>query len=96
MKVLRNRKTQNKAIKITEAMLKRLILQEMKGLTGKIVDVESVKAREIEADEYADTLEKDIDIYKALQIKENRIKRQQVALARRAKRISEAKKATKK
>ena len=64
--------------KITSKQLKRLILSEAKKLQKessfkKPEDTSKVKAKEYEAGEEADTLEKDIDILKALKIKEAKI-----------------------
>ena len=65
--------------KLTPALLKKLVLQEKRRIresleSGTLEDVEKVKAEEVEADEYADSLEKDIDWMKALKITERRLK----------------------
>ena len=46
---------------------------QKEAVAGKIEDVSKVKAKEVDADGYADTLEQDIDYIKALKIKENKI-----------------------
>jgi len=64
--------------KITPSFLKKIIIDEARKLRLETLeqgkeDVEKVVADEIEADEYADTLEKEIDFIKALKIKEARL-----------------------
>ena len=77
--------------KITPSFLKKMIVDEAKKLrletleTG-VTDVEKVEAEEVDADEYADSLEKDIDHVKALQIHERRLSRKLKAI-REAKRL---------
>ena len=44
----------------------RRLQRESSGLSGKVQPTEKVKADEVDADGYADTLEKDIDFIKAL------------------------------
>ena len=53
-------------------------------------------AEEVEADEYADTLEQDLDMYKAMKIKETRIKRQHRKMIREARKIRALKNKAKK
>ena len=71
--------------KITPSFLKKMIVDEAKKLrletleTG-VTDVEKVEAEEVDADEYADSLEKDIDHVKALQIHERRLSRKLKAI----------------
>jgi len=64
-----------KNVKLTPALLKRIIFEERKKMLETLEqgkeDSEKVKAEEVEADEFADTLEKDIDFMVALKIKEN-------------------------
>jgi hypothetical protein len=75
--------------KITPSFLKKMIMREARRLrletleTG-VTDPEKVKAVEVDADEYAESLESDIDYVKALKIHERR-------LARKMKKIQEAK-----
>lgn len=49
-----------------------LIKEEVAKLGAEMKDVEDVKAQEVEADGYADTLEKHVDMQKALKIKEHK------------------------
>ena len=63
--------------KLTPALLKKLVLQEKRRIretleTG-VEDPEKVKAKEVEGDEFADSLESDIDWMKALKIHERRL-----------------------
>lgn len=65
--------------KLTPTLLRKLVLQEKRRIrealeSGALEDVEKVKAEEVEADEYADSLESDIDWMKALKITERRLK----------------------
>ena len=53
----------------------RKIQREMKDPIAKgVSDPEKVKAEEVDADEFADTLEKDIDFMKVLKIQEKRLR----------------------
>lgn len=58
--------------KLTEKQLKKIVKEEMTSF-GKEIPVEDVKAEETEADDLADTLEKDIDMLKVLKIKEAKL-----------------------
>lgn len=79
--------------KLTPAMLRNIVKEEMARVNeafGKMKDVESEKAKETDADEYADALEKKHDFYKALGLEEarltrrlSRIREQRRRLARR-------------
>jgi hypothetical protein len=66
--------------RITPNFLKKIIVQEARKLrletleTG-VTDPEKVKAEEVDADEFADSLAKDIDHIKVLKIKENRLRK---------------------
>ena len=65
---------------LTPALLRKIVLEERAKLmevleTGKD-HPEDVDADETDADGYADTLEKDIDHYKALKIHEARLRNQ--------------------
>ena len=65
--------------KLTPAKLRQLVLSERKRLfesdpiLAGVEDPEKVSAEEVDADEQAGTLEKDIDYLKALKIHEKRI-----------------------
>ena len=73
-------------MKLTPAVLKNLILDEASKL-GKMKDVEDVKAKEVDADEFADSLEKKIDYVKALKIEETRLRRRLAQIAETRTRI---------
>ena len=67
-----------KSRKLTPALLRKLVLQEKRRIresleSGTLEDVEKVKADEVDADEYANSLESDIDWMKALKIQEKRL-----------------------
>ena len=63
--------------KLTPSLLRKIVLQERNKLKESLeqgeVEIEKVEAEEVDADDYADTLEKDIDYIKALKISERRI-----------------------
>lgn len=75
-----------KVRKLSMAELHKIIKEEV-GKLGPVKDVEDAKADEVDADEYAETLEKKLDMQKALKIKEQKallylesLRRQQMAL----------------
>ncbi len=77
--------------KLTPRMLRRMVLQERRRLretsdpvAAGVEDPEKVSAEEVDADELAGSLEKDIDYLKALKIHERRLRS-------KLKRVSEAK-----
>jgi len=74
---------------MTSAALRKFVMKEAAKLSGELEDVSKVKAEEVEADGYADTLESDLDMYKAMKIKEARLRR------RYRKMMSEARKVRK-
>lgn len=83
------------ARKLTPAVLKKMILEEASKLdTDKkkyekdLVDV-AAKTKKVDADEYADTLEKEIDHAAALKVKE-------AVLRAKLRKVQEARKASKK
>lgn len=64
--------------RITPDFLKKMILDEAKKLQKETLEMgkdhpEKVSAEEVDADEYADTLEKEIDHMKALKIHEQKL-----------------------
>ena len=67
--------------------LRNFVMKEAAKLTGKLEPVEKVSAEEVDADGYADTLEQDLDIYKAMKIKEARMRRQYRKLVREARKV---------
>ena len=82
-----------KARKLTPTVLRRIVLQEKRRMMREtsdpvaagIEDPEKVDAEEVDADEYADSLEKDIDHMKALKVHERKLRL-------KLKKIQEAKK----
>lgn len=87
-------------IKLTPALLKKIVLEEkrkiMETLEQGKEDSEKVKAEEVDADEQAEVLEKDIDFIAALKIQESILKKKyakvQAAKKRLVKKISESSK----
>ncbi len=82
-RVRRNRR----AKQMTPAQLRRFVMREAAKLSGELEPVEKVSAEEVDADGYADSLEKDIDMYKAMKIKEARIKKQHQKMIKEARRV---------
>ncbi len=82
--------------KMSAASLRRLVLREAAKLSGELEDVSKVEAEEVDADGYADTLEQDIDMYKAMKIKEARMRRQYNKLVREARKVRRNKNLAKK
>lgn len=76
--------------------LRKLVLEEVSKMTGKLEPVEKVSAEEVDADGYAETLEQDIDMYKAMKIKEAKLKRQHARLVKEARRVRRNKQLAKK
>lgn len=68
-------KTNVKPIQLTPKMLRRLIEAEVKKGFGDMEDVEKREkdTDEVDADEYADALEKHVDYLKALKVEEKRL-----------------------
>lgn len=76
-------------MKLTPELLKKIIAEE----AAKFGDMESTEDRagdveEVDADEYADSLEKKIDYVKALKIEESRIRRRLSEIANIKRKIS--------
>ena len=84
------------AKKMTAAALRRLVIKEAAKLSGELDDVSKVEAEEVDADGYADTLEQDLDMYKAMKIKEARMRRQYKKLVREARKVRRNKNLAKK
>ena len=78
-----------KQIKLTPTLLRKLVLQEKRKIQESLEqgeeETEKVDADEVDADDLADSIEKDIDFIKALKIQEN-------ILTRKMKKVQEAKK----
>lgn len=85
-----------RVIKLSVAALQKIIAEE-KGKLGPIGDVtkEPKKTKEVNADEYAGTLEKEIDHLKAMKVKEasmiKDLKKLREEMKLRASKINEAK-----
>ncbi len=85
-----------RVIKLTVADLQRIISEE-KGKLGPMGDVgkEAKKTKEVQADKYADTLEKDVDHLKAMKVKEaallQGLKKLREEMKAKAQRVQEAK-----
>lgn len=77
----------NTAKKMSSRALRNFVMKEAAKLTGKLEPVEKVSAEEVDADGYADTLEQDLDMYKAMKIKEARMRRQYRKLVREARKV---------
>lgn len=81
-------------MKLTSALLRKIVSEEMarkrrvesKGL-GKMKDVDSVRAEEVDADEYANALEKKMDHAKALKTEEARLARRLASVKEQRRRI---------
>ena len=81
---------------LTPALLKRLIAEERSKLfketsdpvVAGVEEAEDVSAEEVEASEYAGSLEKDIDHLKALKIAEARLRRIAKQVSRKKKLVS--------
>lgn len=82
-----------KAVKrLTPSMLKKLIVQERKKMIESsdpvesgVTDPEDVEAEEVEAEDQADTLAKDIDHLKVLKVQESKLRKmlREVSLKRK-------------
>ena len=85
-----------RAQKMSTRSLRQFVMKEAAKLSGELEAVEKVKAEEVEASEYADTLEQDIDMYKAMKIKEARLRREYRKMMSEAKRVRRNKQLAKK
>ena len=90
------RTRKNSVKKMSASSLRKFVMREAAKLSGELEDVSKVQAEEVEADEYADTLEQDIDMYKAMQIKEARMRREYRRLVREARKVRRNKNLAKK
>lgn len=88
MSKLRKNKRNRRTRKLSPRSLRRLVLEEKKRLDEKKAELTS-KAREVDADEYADTLAKDIDFVKALKIKEGKLQAALAQVRERKKKIQQ-------
>ena len=80
-----------KRIKLTPALLRKLVIQEKKKIQESLEqgeeNVDKVKAEEVDAGEYADSLEKDIDHIAVLKIQESILKRKYAKVQKAKKRL---------
>ena len=79
----RNRRNRRAKV-MTPAQLRRFVIRESEKLSGELEPVEDVSAEEVDADGYADTIEQDIDMYKAMKIKEIKLRRAHRKLVKEA------------
>jgi len=86
----------SRAQKMGSESLRRFVMKEAAKLSGELEPVDKVKAEEVEASEYADTLEQDIDMYKAMKIKEARLRRKYRKMMSEARKIRRNKRLAKK
>ena len=82
--------------RMTPSQLRRFVIRESEKLTGELDAVEDVSAEEVDADGYADTLESDIDMYKAMKIKEARLRRRYRKMMSEARKVRKNKRIAKK
>ena len=88
----RSRRTQQ----MSAASLRRFVMREAAKLSGELEPVDKVKAEEVDADGYADTLEQDLDIYKAMKIKEAKLRRRYRRMMSEARKVRRNKNLAKK
>ena len=89
-----NRRT--RANRMSASQLRRFVIRESEKLTGELEPVEDVSAEEVDADGYAETLESDIDMYKAMKIKEARLRRRYRKMMSEARKVRKNKRIAKK
>ena len=88
----RSRRTQQ----MSAASLRRFVMREAAKLSGELEPVDKVKAEAVDADGYADTLEQDLDIYKAMKIKEAKLRRRYRRMMSEARKVRRNKRIAKK
>ena len=81
---------------MSASQLRRFVIRESEKLSGELDPVEDVSAEEVDADGYADTLEQDIDMYKAMKIKEARLRRKYRKMMSEARKVRKNKRIAKK
>lgn len=89
-----NRRSRANRMSATE--LRKFVIRESEKLTGKLEPVEDVSAEEVDADGFADTLESDIDMYKAMKLKEARLRRRYRKMMSEARKVRKNKRIAKK
>lgn len=82
----RNTKVSRSKKGMTLESLKRLVLEEVSKMTGELEPVENVSAEEVDADGYAETVEA-IDMMKAMNIEEAKVKKLHAKLVKEARKI---------
>ena len=88
--------TRRRVNRMSASQLRRFVIRESEKLTGELDPVEDVSAEEVDADGYADTLEQDIDMYKAMKIKEARLRRRYRKMMSEARKVRKNKRIAKK
>ena len=86
----------SRASRMSASELRRFVIRESEKLTGELDPIEDVSAEEVDADAYAETLESDIDMYKAMKIKEARLRRKYRKMMSEARKIRKNKRIAKK
>lgn len=86
----------SRANRMSAAELRRFVIRESEKLTGELEPVEDVSAEEVDADGYAETLESDIDMYKAMKIKEAKLRRRYRKMMSEARKVRKNKRIAKK
>ena len=81
---------------MSASQLRRFVIRESEKLSGELEPIEDVSAEEVDADGYADTLESDIDMYKAMKIKEARLRRRYRKMMSEARKVRKNKRIAKK
>jgi hypothetical protein len=62
-------------MKLSSSVLRRIIAEEAAKFKKETPEAAAKDTKEVDADEYADTLEKHVDMMKALKIEESRLER---------------------
>ena len=86
----------SRASRMSASELRRFVIRESEKLSGELDPIEDVSAEEVDADAYAETLESDIDMYKAMKIKEARLRRKYRKMVSEARKIRKNKRIAKK
>ena len=89
-------RSSKRTTRLSESAFRRLVLQEAEKLSGELEAVEDVDVEEVDADGYADTLEQDLDIYKAMKVQEARLVRQHQKMVKEVRKIRKRKQLAKK
>ena len=92
----RTTRRSRRAQQMSAASLRRFVMREAAKLSGELEPVDKVKAEEVDADGYADTLEQDLDIYKAMKIKEAKLRRRYRRMMSEARKVRRNKRIAKK